>query len=137
TQLAAMIDGALREGVATGLRVVGEVSGFSPRTHWYFQLKDANAVVGCVMFASAARRVGFTPRNGQEVVATGRVEFYAAQGRTQFYVEKMEPVGVGALELEFRRLCEELKRLGWFDAARKKPLPFFPRKVAVVTSAGG
>ncbi len=136
TQLAAMIDGALRDNLATGLRVAGEVSGFTNRTHWYFQLKDAGAVVGCVMFASAVRRAGFTPRNGQEVVATGRVEFYAPQGRTQFYVEKLEPVGVGALELEFRRLCEELRALGWFDVARKKALPFFPRRIAVVTSKG-
>lgn len=132
--LAGMLDQALRRAMPAPVRVIGEVSGFRERTHWYFDLKDAEAVVGCVMFQSAAKRAGFTPANGQEVVVTGRVEFYAKQGRVSFIVEKIEQVGAGALELAYRKLCEEIRALGWFDPARKRPPPAFPRKIGVVTS---
>ncbi len=134
SELAARIDRTLRAGFDARVRVHGEISGFNDRTHWYFSLKDEDAVVSCVMFASASRRCGFAPENGQCVLATGRVEFYARQGRTQLYVEKLEPVGAGELEARFRALCAELKGLGWFDAERKRPLPRFPRRIAVVTS---
>jgi exodeoxyribonuclease VII large subunit len=137
SELASIIDRALREGTPRRVRVVGEVSGFTDRTHWYFSLKDEDAVVSCVMFASAARRVGFAVESGQEVVAQGRVEFYARQGRTQLYVERLEPVGAGALEQRFRALCAALKERGWFDPEAKQALPAFPRRVAVVTSKTG
>lgn len=133
-QLAIMIDRALRDALPTGLRVVGEIGQFRERTHWYFDLKDADAVISCAMWQSAARKVGFTPKTGQQVVATGRVEFYPPQGRTQFIVDRLEPVGLGALELAYRKLLEELRALGWFSEDRKRPLPMFPRKVAIVTS---
>ncbi len=137
SQLAVAIDGALRAGVPRPVRVIGEVSNFTDRTHWYFALKDPGAVVSCVMFQFAARKAGFTPAVGQEVVATGHVEMYAPQGKLTLRVDKIEPVGAGALELAYRRLCEELKGLGWFDAARKRPLPPMPRRVAVITSRTG
>lgn len=134
SDLASMIDRTLRSGFEKRVRVVGEISGFNDRTHWYFSLKDEGAVVSCVMFASAARRVGLTPENGQSVLATGRVEFYARQGRVQLYVESIEPIGAGRLEAQYRALCEELRGLGWFAAERKRPLPRFPRRIAIVTS---
>lgn len=137
SQLASLVDQALRTTLPRKVRVLGEVSGFNDRTHWYFSLKDAEAVISCVMFASAARSARFRPENGHEVVATGRIEFFAKQGRTQFYVEKMEPVGAGALDLEFKRLCDELRALGWFDPERKRPLPRFPRRIGVITSRTG
>ncbi|TVQ59231.1 MAG: exodeoxyribonuclease VII large subunit [Phycisphaerales bacterium] len=137
TRLAALIDGALRAGVPAPVRVRGEVSGFNDRTHWWFNLKDEDAVVSCVMFASAAKRAGFVPENGQEVVARGRIEHYAKQGKTQLYIDKMEPAGAGALEMRFRALCEEIRSLGWFDVERKRPPAWFPRRVAVVTSRTG
>lgn len=136
-QLCELIGQALQAGTPRSVRVVGEISGFTDRTHWYFSLKDASGVIGCVMFASAARGVGFRPANGQEVVATGRVEFYGKQGRTQVYVTRLEPVGAGALELAYRRLCEEIRALGWFEESRKRPVPAMARKVAVVTSRTG
>lgn len=136
-QLAGLIDSALREKLSKNLRVVGEIGNFTDRTHWYFTLKDADAVVSCVMFQFVARRVGFTPSVGQEVVATGSVEFYKPQGKVTFRVERLEPVGAGALELAYRKLVEELRGLGWFDVARKRRLPAFPRKIAVVTSRTG
>lgn len=134
---AALIAGVLDRNLPSRLRIVGEISGFNDRTHWYFRLKDENAVLDCVMFQSAGRRTGFRPADGMKVILTGRVEFYAKQGRTQFYAEAMEPVGAGALEQRFRALCAELKGLGWFDVERKRRLPLFPRRVAVVTSRTG
>ena len=137
TELAFRISDALAGALPKQVRVAGEVSGFTDRTHWYFSLKDQGAVASCVMFAPQARRSGFTPANGQEVIATGRVDHFAKQGRTQLYVDRLEPVGVGSLELAFRRLFETLKSAGYFDPARKQPLPGFPGRVAVVTSRTG
>ena len=137
TQLAALIDRAVRDRVPSGVRVVGEIGQFRERTHWYFDLKDADAVVSCAMWASAARKAGFVPRMGMQVVVTGHVEFYARQGRTTFMVDRMEPVGAGAVQLELQRMIEELRGLGWLDDERKRPLPAFPRRVAVVTSRSG
>lgn len=134
TQLAARIDGALKAGFPQSVRFAGEVSGFRDRTHWYFDLKDAGAVVNCVMFQSAARRAGFVPQNGEQVVARGRVEFYAAGGRVSIVLDSLERAGAGALELAYRALCDELRDLGWFSTERKRPLPTFPRRIGVVTS---
>ncbi|MGP1310113.1 MAG: exodeoxyribonuclease VII large subunit [Phycisphaerales bacterium] len=137
SQLASVIERALRVGVPSPILVVGEVSGFRDRTHWWFDLKDEGAVVSCAMFRSAAAKAGFEPTNGQEVVVRGRVAFYDKQGKTQIYVDSIKPVGMGELDARFRALCEELRGLGWFDEARKRPLPWFPRKIAVVTSRTG
>lgn len=136
-ELAARIDNALKSGIPTSIKVVGEVSGAVQRTHWYFNAKDDVAVVSCVMFAFAAKRSGISPENGRQYVLSGRVEFYAKGGKVSFIVDRIEPVGEGALDAAFRKLCEELRTLGWFDPARKRPLPAFPRNIAVVTSATG
>ncbi|MCA9306466.1 MAG: exodeoxyribonuclease VII large subunit [Phycisphaerales bacterium] len=135
--LCRLIGAALRKGLPARVRVVGEVSGFRDRTHWYFDLKDEEAVISCVMFAQAARKAGALIENGQQVVVTGRVDFFDKQGRTQVYVESVEPVGEGPLEVRFRKLVVELRALGWFDAARKRRLPSFPRRIGVVTSRTG
>lgn len=137
TQVAAVIAQALERAVPAKLLMVGEISGFTDRTHWYFRLKDDGAVIDCVMFAPAARKSGLAPVNGQKVVLSGRVEFYGKQGRTQFYATSMEAIGAGDLEQRFRALCAELKALGWFEPERKRPLPLFPRRVAVITSRTG
>ncbi len=136
-ELAARIQEVLARGFPQHVHVVGEVSGFRDRTHWYFDLKDASAVVSCVMFASHARRAGFRPQDGQEVVCRGRVDFWPKGGRLSLQIDRIRPVGEGALELEFRRLCEELRALGWFDEARKRAVPAFARRIAVVTSRSG
>ncbi len=134
TQLSLMIKDALTHHVKSPLRVVGELSNFRDRRHWYLSLKDEANVIDCVMFASAAAKVRFQPEQGQQVVATGRLDFYGPQGKTQLYLDKLEPVGIGALELRFRQLCEELRAAGYFDDAHKQPLPVFPQRLAVVTS---
>lgn len=142
SSLAERLDSAIRAGMPQKVRVVGEVSNFTDRTHWYFDLKDAAAVVNCVMFASAARKAAASFPDGRlghgmQVVVTGRVEYYTKGGRISLIVERVEPVGEGALDAAYRKLCEELRALGYFAAERKRPLPAFPRKIAVVTSRTG
>lgn len=136
-QVSSLITGALEKGLPQRIRVVGEVSGLSDRTHWYFRLKDESAVLDCVMFASSARRAGFRPTDGMKVILSGRIEYYAKQGRTQFYAETMQPLGEGDLEQRFRALCAELRALGWFEPERKRPIPAFPGRIGVVTSRTG
>ncbi|MFN3168945.1 MAG: exodeoxyribonuclease VII large subunit [Phycisphaeraceae bacterium] len=128
------IKAAINHQLPGKVRVVGEVSNLNDRNHWFFSLKDGEAVIRCVMFASAARAVRFKARDGVEVVATGRVDVYPAQGTVQLYVDKLEPVGEGALEQQLRELINELRAEGYFDEAHKRPLPGVPTRVAVVTS---
>lgn len=137
SQLAATIDGALSDGLPPRLSVRGEISGLKSQTHWYFTLKDEHAVIGCVMFASSAKKQSFKPSDGDDVIITGRVEYWGKGGRIQIYADRIEPVGQGRLEREYQALLAELREAGWFDLARKRQLPAFPRKVAVVTSATG
>ncbi|MEM7756430.1 MAG: exodeoxyribonuclease VII large subunit [Planctomycetota bacterium] len=137
SQLASSIDAALRTGLPAKVRVRGEVSGLRERTHLYFDLKDGSAVVNSVMFASAWRKSKVRIETGVEVIATGRVEFYAPGGKVSLIIDRVEAVGRGALEAELRALVEELRGLGWLDAERKRALPVFPRRVAVITSRSG
>lgn len=137
SQVSELIKQTLETRIASPLRVVGEISNLNVRQHWYFSLKDENAVISCVAWASSAKKFGFTPADGQEVVATGHISHFGPQGRTQLYVSKIEPIGAGALELRFRALCEELRGLGYFDEAHKRSLPILPRKIAVITSRTG
>lgn len=134
SEVASLIKSTLEGHTPSTLRVIGEISNLSCQNHWFFSLKDEGAVLSCVAWASAARSFGFVPQDGAEVVATGSLSHYPPQGRTQLYVRQLTPVGAGALELRFRALCEELRGLGYFDEARKKPLPVLPRRIAVVTS---
>ena len=138
-QVADLVRDVLSRHVPAAIRVVGQVSNFADRRHWFFSLKDDQASLRCVMFASAvrnARQQGMQIEDGHQVVATGRIDFYDAQGQLQLYVEALEPAGLGALELKFRQLCALLQQAGYFDPQLKKRLPLVPQRVAVVTSAG-
>lgn len=137
SQVTALVKDVLARHVETPVRVVGELSNFNDRGHWYLSLKDEADVLNCVMWSSAAKKVRFTPERGTQVVATGRLDYYGPQGKLQLYIDKLEPVGQGALELRFKQLCEQLRAKGWFDDAIKKPLPVFPQHLAVVTSKSG
>lgn len=134
TQLADSIHAALKAGIPGTIRVLGEVSGFRDRTHWYFDLKDASAVVNCVAFATVAKKSPVALRDGLQVVVTARVDFYAKSGKVSLIVERIEPVGAGALDAKLKALIAELRQLGWLDAERKRALPKYPRRIAVVTS---
>lgn len=120
------------------LTVVGEISNLNARNHWYFSLKDEAAVVNCVAWASQARsfKLPRPPRVGDKVIVRGSVSHYAPQGRTQFYVTAMKPAGEGDLHQQFLELKNELQAAGYFDDARKRPLPPHPRRIAIVTSSG-
>jgi exodeoxyribonuclease VII large subunit len=121
------------------LRVSGEISGFRayPSGHWYFTLKDAAAQVSCVMWRSRAERQAFTPRDGDAVLALGRVTLYEARGQFQLDVAHLQPTGEGELYRQFAYLKAALEAEGLFDPERKRPLPLWPRRVAVVTSPAG
>ena len=134
TQVAAEVKATLNNHFPQKIRVVGEVSNFSDRAHWFFSLKDEQATLRCVCFAPNARKTNFKLADGMQVVATGRVDFFDQQGNLQLYVDKLEPVGQGALELQLRELINTLREQGYFDEARKLPLPAVPRRVAVITS---
>lgn len=133
--LAARVERAIASTFPERITVRGEVSGTRHRTHFYFNLKDERAVIGAVMFASAAKRADASPADGRVVIATGRLEYYAPQGRLSLIVDTLALDGKGSLDARFRALCDELRELGWFDPQSKRPLPVFPRRVAVVTSA--
>jgi exodeoxyribonuclease VII large subunit len=137
SQITDLIKRVLADRLPGNLKVVGEVSNFSDRSHWYFSLKDEQNVLPCVMWARATAKCGFTPQRGQQVVATGRLDFYGPQGKLQLYVDDLQPVGQGTLELKFRQLCDELRAAGYFADDRKRPMPAFPQHIVVVTSANG
>jgi exodeoxyribonuclease VII large subunit len=119
--------------------VAGEISNFKHHSsgHLYLTLKDTDSQLPAVMWRSNALRLRFKLADGLAVIARGRVSVYPAQGKYQFYIEELVPKGLGALELAFRQLHEKLAQRGWFDAKRKKPLPRFPRRIALVTSRSG
>jgi exodeoxyribonuclease VII large subunit len=119
--------------------VAGEISNFSrPQSgHCYLTLKDDRAQLRAVIWRSTAVGVRFDMRDGLEVVCRGHVEVYAPRGNYQLIIEQIEPRGIGALELALRQLRERLAREGLFDAARKRPLPPFVRRIAIVTSPTG
>jgi len=135
--LAATINEKLSAGFPAPVRVLGEVSNFTNRTHWYFAVKDASAVLNCVMFAGRAKGHAFVPANGQSVVVTAKVEVYEPQGKLTLIAEKIEQVGAGALDVAYQQLVAELRALGWFAPERKRALPVFPRRLAVITSRKG
>jgi exodeoxyribonuclease VII large subunit len=121
------------------LQVTGEISNVSRPTsgHLYFTLKDAGAQVKCVMWRSSVARMRYTPRNGDAVVARGRIGVYERDGAYQLYVDAMTTAGTGDLYAEFERLKQALEAEGLFDVARKRQLPEYPRVLGVVTSPTG
>jgi len=129
-------DNNLRE-----LWVQGEVSNFKVASsgHAYFTLKDGNAQLPCVMWKPHVRQQQrrFLPRDGDAVEAHGYIGVYEVGGRYQFYVDQLSAAGAGDLHREFERLKAKLEAEGLFAEARKRPLPRFPRRIGVVTSATG
>ena len=140
TQVTAMVDKAIKGGVPGNLLVRGELSNVRPQPesgHLYFTLKDANSCLNCVMWRDAASRVKFKLQDGLEMIATGDVRVYAPAGRYQLSVQTLSPVGRGALELALRQLQAKLAAEGLFDVERKKRIPPFPMRIAMVTGQGG
>ena len=120
--------------------VVGEISNFVNHYktgHCYFSLKDSDSSVKAVMFARNAQFLKFRPENGMRVYVTGRVSVFERDGVYQLYADSMEPEGAGALMLAFEQLKNKLASEGLFDDNRKREIPAFPLKIAVVTSPVG
>lgn len=133
---------SLIEGDArlSNVLVSGELSNFKNHYasgHLYFTLKDREASIRCVMFRSFAERIKFKPLDGLKVVLRGRVSIYEKDGQYQFYAEEMLPEGVGDIALGFEQVKAKLETEGLFDQSTKRPLPKFPKRIAVVTSDTG
>lgn len=118
----------------SSLTLRAEVSNFKvyPSGHCYFTLKDKDSMISAVMWASSAARLGFRPKDGDEVLVHGRVAVYPPRGSYQLSVDRMELFGLGEELLRLQRLKEKLAAEGLFDASRKRPLPRFPKKVGVI-----
>ena len=121
----------------TDLLVVGEVSGYrNPASgHHYFALRDEQSVLRCVMFRGG--RGGQFLADGSQVVCRGRISLYTARGDLQFYVDRIEPDGIGALQKAFEEMRQRLESEGLFEPARKRKLPVLPARIAVITSPTG
>ncbi len=119
--------------------VEGEISNYTLHSsgHRYFSLKDENSQIRCVFWRWQAFSLKFEPEDGMKVVALGNITVYEKQGQYQLYVEKLHPLGIGKLELEFQKLKEKLLKEGLFDEEHKVPIPEFPDIIGVVTSPTG
>src|SRR5216684_6703022 len=138
TELTARIRDLLARNF-TDIWVQGEISNSheAQSGHFYFTLKDAKAQVRCVCFKSQVRLFKFHPEDGLHVTLRGSISVYEPRGEYQIYVEHLEPVGLGALQLAFEQLKRKLEAEGLFDPARKKPLPLLPQRIGLVTSPRG
>ena len=118
--------------------LMGEISNFRlrPHAHQYFSLKDDKAKISAIMFKSNFEKIKFKPEEGMQVLVQGRISLYEPAGSYQIYVESMEPAGLGALYVAFEQLKKKLSQQGVFDLP-KKPIPQFPKRIAVVTSESG
>lgn len=127
------------ESAFTQVWVEGEISGISRIATGtvFFSLKDNSSVLRCVMFASFAAAVKFELKDGLRVVLSGRVSVYEKDGKYQFYAEKIEPKGLGSLQLALEQLKQKLEKEGLFSARHKKPIPYLPSRIGLVTSLQG
>ncbi|PKM74084.1 MAG: exodeoxyribonuclease VII large subunit [Firmicutes bacterium HGW-Firmicutes-16] len=131
-----LLDG---DNLLMGLAVKGEVSNYKlyPSGHHYFTLKDAESAIRCVMFKGNASKLRFTPENGMNITAVGRVTVFPRDGAYQLYCTEMFPEGMGDLHIAFEQLKEKLSKEGLFDDSHKKPLPKYPKTIAIITSSAG
>ena len=128
-----------RDRELTALYVRGEISNYKayPSGHHYFSLKDGEGAIRCVMFKREAMSLRFRPENGMKVIAFGRVAVFPRDGQYQLYCSALTPEGVGDLHLAFEQLKQKLYAEGLFDPAHKKPIPKFPKRIALITSSAG
>jgi len=117
--------------------VEGEVSKvvYHNSGHLYFTLKDENSAINCAMWRSNLSKLKFRLKEGEKVYVYGAISLYIPRGEYKIIATNIEPSGVGALQKAFEQLKEELSRLGYFDENRKKPIPKFPKRIAIITSA--
>src|ERR1039458_3130490 len=119
--------------------VVGEISNarLAPSNHFYFTLKDSRSAINVVMFKSAFNRMRFKAVDGMEVIVRGRVQIFEQRGALQLYAEEMEPRKAGSKAVACEQLKRRLEAEGLFDRARKRAMPYLPRRIGIVTARGG
>ena len=119
--------------------IYGEISNFNiPASgHFYFTIKDEHAQVNAVMFRNQNRNLKFKPEDGLSITGLGRISVYEPRGTYQIIFEYLEPKGTGAIQMAFEQLKKRLADEGLFDEKHKKPLPFLPRKISIITSPTG
>ncbi|MBR1416461.1 MAG: exodeoxyribonuclease VII large subunit [Bacilli bacterium] len=119
--------------------IKGEISNFKHHTrgHLYFTLKDENARILAVMFASSTKSLNFEPEDGMKVLVSGRISVYEATGNYQIYIDNMQQDGLGNLYLEYEKLKKKLLEKGMFDDKYKKPIPKYPTKIGIITAPTG
>jgi exodeoxyribonuclease VII large subunit len=125
--------------ILNNLQVEGEISNFKYHSsgHMYFSLKDDKSRLRCVMFKGQAKLLKFIPEDGMKVIIKGYISLYERDGQYQLYVQQMQPAGIGALYIAYEQLKKKLEQEGLFNEATKKPLPFLPQRIGVVTSPTG
>ncbi len=123
----------------SSISVIGEISNVrKPGSgHVYLTLKDKNAQLQAVLFRNAASKIKFELKDGLEVISFGSITVYEPRGQYQLIINKIEPKGIGSLQLAFQQLKEKLEKEGLFDHSHKKPIPFIPQKIGIVTSPTG
>ena len=126
----------LADSLLQDVWVRGEISRYTRHSsgHHYFTLKDEQSVLSCVMWRGSANRLRFQPGDGMEVLAHGHVDLYERRGQYQLVVDELQPDGLGALFLAFEQTRQRLEAEGLFALERKRPLPLFPQRVAIITS---
>jgi exodeoxyribonuclease VII large subunit len=119
--------------------VIGEISNFKAHIsgHWYFSLKDADAVINCTMWKGFNQYVFFTPQDGMKIIVNGKLTVYPPRGSYQLDIRSIKPAGLGELQEAFEKLKKKLEAEGLFDEKFKKPIPVFPKKIGVVTAIDG
>lgn len=129
----------LEDGLPSRMIVSGEISGWRPHSsgHSYFSLKDEGGILPCVMWKSAIERLKIDINSGMAVLATGHIDVYPAGGKYQYYVDKLQPAGIGDLQQAFEKMQKQLRAEGLFSDEHKKPIPKYPMRIGLVTSASG
>jgi exodeoxyribonuclease VII large subunit len=119
--------------------VIGEISNFKSHIsgHWYFSLKDSEAVINCTMWKGFNQYVFFTPQDGMKIIVNGKLTVYPPRGSYQLDIRSIKPAGFGELQEAFERLKKKLEAEGLFDEKFKKPIPVFPQKIGIVTAIDG
>ena len=119
--------------------IKGELSNFKKHSsgHLYFNVKDKESVISAMMFKGNASKLGFEPKEGDEVLIEARVSVYERRGNYQIYVNKMQIDGIGNLYQKLEQLKKKLKKEGYFDQSNKKLIPKYPKKIAVLTASTG
>ncbi|UCF44197.1 MAG: exodeoxyribonuclease VII large subunit [Planctomycetota bacterium] len=134
-----LVKSILENNLPSRLTVTGEITDFKVHQsgHCYFSLKDENALLPCVMWRSNFGKVKFRPENGLAALVTGYVDVYVPGGKYQLYAERLDPAGIGALQLAFEQMVKKLQADGLFEDKYKKPLPPYPQRIGILTSESG